>query len=191
MKLYLVTIITALAMTVSSVNAQSINVGTKIGLNSYTIHNDNGPGFDSNLGLHAGIFGHIHLTRQIGLQPELVYSMQGASRGNTNYNLDYINIPVMFQYFFDNGFRLQAGPQLGLLVRGKAVNNNATVDIKDNYNITELGLSVGASYVHLPSSFGIDARYNYGLSDISKNSLVDSRNRGFQIGIFYLFDHRD
>lgn len=191
MKISLITMIVFLVMAVGTVSAQHVNIGTKIGLNSYTVINDNGPGFDSNIGLHAGLLGHIHLNRQFGLQPEIVYSMQGAKRGSTNFNLDYINVPIMLQYMFDNGFRLQAGPQIGFLVRAKAVNGSTTVDIKDDFKSIDAGLSFGASYVHTPSSLGIDARYNLGLSDISESSSVESNSRGLQVGIFYLFGHQN
>lgn len=195
MKIYLTTILTILVMAVGTANAQqNINIGTKIGLNSYNITNDNGSSYDSKIGMNAGIFGHIHLDGtdgQFALQPELVYSMQGGKLGSTNYNLDYLNVPVLLQYMFDNGFRLQAGPQLGLLVRAKADGNNSSVDIKDNYKSIDVGLSFGASYIHVPTSFGIDARYNLGLNDITETSLFQSKSRGLQIGIFYLFNHRD
>jgi hypothetical protein len=190
MKFYLISIIAIMVMGVSTVSAQSINIGTKIGLNSYSINNDSGSDFDSKLGIHAGIFGHIHLNRQLGLQPELVYSMQGGKSGSTNFNLDYINVPVLFQYMFDNGFRIQAGPQIGFLVRAKEENSNSSSDIKDDFNSIDAGLSFGVSYIHTPSSFGIDARYNLGLNDISESSSVQSHSRGLQVGIFYLFDHR-
>lgn len=191
MKFYLISMIAIIVMAMGTANAQNINIGTKIGLNSYSINNESGPGFDSKIGLHAGLLGHIHLNRQLGFQPEIVYSMQGAKSGNSNMNLDYINVPLLLQYMFDNGFRIQAGPQLGLLVRAKAEENNSTLDIKDEFNSIDAGLSLGASYIHTPSSFGIDARYNLGLSDISENSAIQSNSRGLQIGIFYLFDHRD
>lgn len=183
--------ITIIVMAMGTANAQNINIGTKIGLNSYSINNESGSEFDSKIGLHAGLFGHIHLNRQLGFQPEIVYSMQGAKSGSTNMNLDYINVPLLLQYMFDNGFRIQAGPQLGFLVRAKADENNTTLDIKDEFNTIDAGLSLGASYIHTPSSFGIDARYNLGISDISENSTIQSNSRGLQIGIFYLFDHRD
>jgi len=187
MKIYFTTILTILVMAVGTANAQqNINIGTKIGLNSYNISNDNGTSYDSKIGMHAGIFGHIHLDGTDGhfaLQPELLYSTQGAK----NINLDYLNVPVLVQYMFDNGFRIHAGPQLGLLVRAKDDNNS---DIKDRYKSIDVGLSLGASYIHVPTSFGIDARYNLGLNDITENSLV-SKSKGLQIGIFYLFNHTD
>lgn len=78
---------------------------------------------------------------------------------------------------FDNGFRLQAGPQLGFLVSS---------DNNDHWNPIDFALSVGASYVVPTTGFGIDLRYNHGISDINKSSDVKSTNRGIQIGLFYL-----
>jgi len=190
MKFYLITIITILILAAGTATAQHVNFGVKGGLNSFTINTDNSSGFDSKIGLHAGLLGHIHLNDQYALQPELVYSMQGATSGNTDIKLDYINVPLLVQYMFDNGFRIQAGPQLGLLLNAKA-ENGSSVDIKDDFKSIDLGLNIGASYIHPPSGFGIDARYNLGFSDISESSSVSSTNRGFQVGLFYLFGHRN
>ena len=93
--------------------AGHVNLGVKGGMNLYNIHNDDNTNYDQITGYYFGLLGHIHLNSQWAIQPELVYSAQGAKNG---YNLDYINVPVMLQYMFDNGFRLQAGPQLGFLV---------------------------------------------------------------------------
>ncbi|WP_372906053.1 porin family protein [Rhodohalobacter sp.] len=190
MKFYFISIITIMVLAAGTVTAQHTNIGIKGGLNSYNINSDNGSGFDSKIGLHIGLLGHIHLKDQIAFQPELVYSMQGTESGNTDINLDYINIPLLFQYMYDNGFRIQAGPQLGFLLNAKA-ENGSSVDIKDDFKTMDLGLSVGASYVHTPTGFGVDARYNLGLSDISENSSNELTNRGVQLGVFYLFGHRN
>ncbi len=160
----------------------------------YTINDDNDADYDSKAGFNLGLLCHIHLTKQWAIQPEIVYSLQGATNntGNleTRINLDYINIPVLFQYMFDNGFRLQAGPQLGFLVNAKSKTGSLSTDIKDNLNTADFRLTVGAGYVHTPSGFGVDARYNFGLSNINDNSNDKLFNRGFQLGVFYLFKHR-
>jgi hypothetical protein len=128
------------------------------------------------------------------LQPEVVFSTQGAnySVGSSkgDLNLDYVNIPLLFQYMFDNGFRLQAGPQVGVLVSAKSKFGAATSDVKHNYNNVDVGITAGLSYVHPPSGFGFDARYNAGLVNINENSSVTSNNRGIQLGVFYLFKHK-
>jgi hypothetical protein len=92
---------------------------------------------------------------------------------------------------FDNGFRLQAGPQVGFLVSAKTKAGNVEVDYKDQTNTIDFGLGAGAGYVHVPSGFGVDLRYNLGLSNINENDAVKSHNRGFQAGVFYLFKHKN
>lgn len=191
MKFYFISFITIFLFAAGTLSAQHTNIGIKGGLNSYNIESDNGSGLDSKIGLNVGLLGHIHLNSQYAFQPEIVYSMQGAKSGNTDINLDYINVPLLAQYMFDNGFRIQAGPQVGFLLSAEAENGNSTTDIKDDFNSVDLGLSFGVSYVHPPTGFGVDARYNLGVSNISDNSNVESTNRGIQIGVFYLFGHRN
>lgn len=192
MKFYLVALATTLLVT-TAVNAQDINIGVKGGLNVYNINNDNNSEYDSKLGFHAGLIGHIHLTRQFAVQPELVYSVQGAKYTNggieSKLNLGYINIPVLLQYMFDNGFRLQAGPQVGFMLNAKTEIGDVKTDVKDNFKTVDFGLGFGAGYV-TTSGFGIDARYNLGLSNINENDAVKSTNRGFQLGVFYLLKHK-
>lgn len=175
-------------------NAQHANIGIKAGLNVYNINNDNGAEYDSKIGFHAGLLSHIHLSKQWAIQPELVYSAQGAKSTltsvDTKINLGYINLPVMIQYMFDNGFRLQAGPQVGFLISAKAEAGNTKTDIKDELNTIDFALGFGAGYIHTPSGFGVDARYNLGLSNINDNSTVKQTNRGFQLGVFYQFKHK-
>jgi hypothetical protein len=40
-----------------------------------------------------------------------------------------------------------------------------------------------------PSGFGVDARYHLGLSNIREDDNNKAMNRGFQLGVFYLFKH--
>jgi hypothetical protein len=199
MKFYVSMAVVAISL-FGSVEAQQtskekfINIGIKGGLNIYNIINDNNVSYNSKAGVHAGLIGHIHFTRQIALQPELVYSVQGAQYDiagvNTKINLAYINVPLMVQYMFDNGFRLQAGPQIGFLANAKSKTNNSSTDIKDSFKKVDVALGAGIGYVEPSSGLGIDARYNIGLTDISENTAFKSTNRGFQIGLFYLFQHK-
>ena len=164
----------------SSSPSGAVNLGIKAGINLYKISSDDNTVYDQITGFHLGLIGHIHLDNQWAVQPELVYSSQGAKSAVAEHKLDYINIPVLLQYMFNNGFRLQAGPQLGLLVRA---------DNKDDLNSIDLGVGMGISYVVPSTGFGLDVRYNHGLSNINKNDAVKSFNRGVQLGVFYIFGH--
>lgn len=194
MKIHLILVTYALLIA-GSVTAQHVNIGIKGGLNVYNVRESNNTDISSRAGYHLGLMGHLHLTDQFGMQPEVVFSTQGAkynmSGANSTLKLNYVNVPVMFQYMFNNGFRLQAGPQLGFLLNANSVaNNNNSTDFKTNYKTIDFGVGLGVGYVNPATGFGVDARYNHGLSDISENSAVKATNRGFQFGIFYLFGHR-
>ena len=202
MKISLIAIITTILMiSTLTVNAQHIhngihaNIGIKGGLNAYKTNYNNNAETDPRLGFHLGLLGHIHISNRFAVQPELIYSLQGAKNSfeasNTRVNLNYLNVPVMFQYMFDNGFRLQAGPQLGFLMNAKSIAGDIKTNVEGNYNTLEFGLGIGASYVHPATGFGVDARYNHGLSNILDNSAAKATNRGIQLGVFYLFKHRN
>jgi hypothetical protein len=193
MKFYFILLVTVILST-GLASAQHVNFGIKGGLNAYTI-NSNGPAeYNVKPGFHVGILGHVHLANNFALQPELVYSRQGTRMmtgdSHSNYNLDYLNIPVLFQYMFDNGFRLQAGPQLGVLVNANRRHGDMNVNHKDDFRPLDLGATLGVSYVHPPTGFGVDARYNVGLNNINANAAYNSFNRGLQVGVFYLFKHK-
>lgn len=182
-------------LTIGIISAQHVNIGIKGGLNIYNIYNDNGTTNDVKPGFNVGLLGHIHIARQWALQPEVVFSAQGAKYSvgelDAKLNLNYINIPLLLQYMFDNGFRLEIGPQLGVLASATSiVENGDDTDIKSSFNTLEYGVGFGMSYVKPSTGFGVDLRYNLGLSNINENDAIVSTNRGIQIGLFYLFDHK-
>ena len=178
----------------TSATAQHVNIGVKGGLNVFNINNENNSEYDAKVGFNLGLLGHIHLSKQLAFQPELVYSTQGAKFKTlgveTKLNSDYINVPMLIQYMFDNGFRIQAGPQVGFLLSAKAKVGDNKLDVKDGLKKVDFGLSGGLGYVDPNSGFGIDARYNLGLSNINDNNTAKSYNRGLQVGVFYLFNHK-
>ena len=89
--------------------AQHVNIGIKAGLNLYNIKYSNDVKYDMKAGLHAGLLGHIHINKNFALQPEILFSAQAAKSETggveTKLNLNYLNVPILLQYMFDNGFR--------------------------------------------------------------------------------------
>lgn len=193
LKLY--TVMTIASILISGiVNAQHVNFGVKGGLNFYNIQNDDNSKYDMKTGIHLGLLGHIHLDKSIAVQPELVYSSQGAkyTSNNVDYKLKlgYINLPVMLQYMFNNGFRLEAGPQLGFLISAKSETNNTSIKVNDNFKTVDFAVGLGVGYIKPSTGLGVGFRYNAGLSNINENSTVKSTNSGFQLSLFYQFKHK-
>ena len=167
--------------------------GIKGGMNASELHWTNGGNkMDTKIGFHAGALAHIHAKHSNwGIQPEVMYSLEGAKQTltgiKTDHNLGYINVPVLVQYMFDNGFRIEAGPQVGFLMNAKNNTGSIKIDVKDNYKSTAFSIPVGVGYL-TRSGLGFDARYSFGISDLSKTSGSSKlHGNNFQFGLFYQF----
>jgi hypothetical protein len=171
-------------------NAQHPHWGLKGGINLAKTEIRNSTDLDFKAGTHIGGLAHIHLSRHLALQPELMYSNQGGELelGNTEYKskLHYVNLPILLQYMTGSGFRIQTGPQVGVLLSAKDKVNDTETDADDNFESTDFSWSFGASYI-TKKGFGVDARYNHGISNISDAPNNKFRNRVFQFGVFYQF----
>ena len=170
------------------INAQHAQFGLKAGVNVASLDVDDGNDIGSKAGLYIGGLAHIHVTTHFAVQPEIVFSMQGGEEGSLKAKYNYINVPVLLQYMTNNGFRLQTGPQVGFLVSAENESGNVEVDVKDQLNTVDFAWSFGASYI-TKSGFGVDARFNLGLSDINESSPPKVHNRVWQFGAFYQFMH--
>jgi len=178
----------AVITSLTFVAAQQTHFGLKAGVNISSVDIEDGDDFGSKTGMHIGGLAHIHISRNFALQPELVYSMQGGEDGDEKLKLNYVNIPLLAQYMTNDGFRLQTGPQLGLLTSAKSEFGDVEVNRKDDLSSVDFSWTFGAGYL-FHSGFGIDARYNHGISNISDDESFQARNRVFQIGLFYQFMH--
>jgi len=190
-KISLVTLVMALGITVF---AQNVQLGLKAGLNVSNLSNSNTGDMGSKLGPHAGLLAHIHMSPAFAIQPELMYSEQGAKYtiGNREHELklQYINIPLQFQYLFNNGFRLQTGPQVGFLagVKDKVRDVETGIFTSEDFKTVDFSWSAGVGYLSY-SGLGVDARYNFGLSNINDAGSNVLKNNVFQVGLFYMFNN--
>ncbi|GAC1421397.1 MAG: porin family protein [Flavisolibacter sp.] len=173
--------------------SQQGQFGIKGGLNVSNITNDKSGNLSSLTGFHIGGLAHIHLTPEWAIQPEVVYSSQGGkytdnSSAEHKLIVNYLNIPVLFQYMFEGGFRLQTGPQLGFLTNAKdeVGSYNTGYATSSDFKNYDFSWAFGLGY-QSPSGLGVDARYNLGISNINNVGTATLHNRVFQIGLFYLF----
>jgi hypothetical protein len=180
-------VVTLLSLTILA-KAQSTDThfGLKAGLNISSLDVKDGVDFDSKAGFHIGGLAHVHLSPHFGVQPEIVYSEQGGKDGDDKWKINYLNVPVLFQYMTGGGLRLQTGPQLGFAVSSKIKSGDFEQNINDDVKTVDVSWSLGASYL-FPEAIGIDARYNIGLTNVNEAETPEVRNRVFQVGLFYQF----
>ena len=185
--------ITAMITVSLFVKAQKTHVqlGLKGGLNVATLSTaDNNSSIDPRVSFNVGGLAHIHLNKEFAIQPELLFSGQGATQtiSGTEHktNLNYLQIPVLLQYMIGTGFRIETGPQFGALVGANREVGSVKVDTKNAYKTMDVAWVFGAGYL-TNSGFGIDARYNVGLTNINDVSSTKINNRVFSVGIFYQF----
>ncbi len=177
-------------------NAQGeFRIGFKGGVNIASVGGDNTFGvgsFGSRTGFHIGGLVEIPISEKISIQPELLYSMKGSnydfSSGDTDIKLDYIDVPILGKYHIIEGLSGEFGPVIGVLVKADADDGDETVDIKEFYKSTDIGLAIGASY-RLPMGVFFSLRYNKGLTDINDDSEITAKNQNnvFQVSAGYSF----
>lgn len=160
---------------------QGIDFGVKAGANFSTI--TDASGFDNKTGFHAGIFLGLKLNDEIALQPELLYSQQGAEFNAGKFDLDYVNIPVVVKIYLVQGLNFQLGPQFGFVVNEDIRFSGIGVLQAKNKDF-DFSAIVGAGY-DLPLGFRVDARYNFGFTDVIETESW--KNGVFSLALGYSF----
>jgi len=183
--------------------AQDLKFGAKAGLN---LANLTGDVEDTSMkpGFHVGGFVEIKFSDKLALQPELLYSLQGAKTeynysfgdmmsesSESKINLSYINIPVMLKFYPVEKLFLEAGPQVGFLVSAKSkdeysitmdgttTSGSEDVDVKDSFKSIDFGFNIGAGYEFTENLFA-NVRYNIGLSNIAEETEIDVEDIDFE-----------
>ena len=121
---------------------------------------------------HVGAVAELSLLENFSIQPELLYSSQGAKvDGVGDFNLDYISMPVMAKfYLMTDKLSLEAGPQFSFLVN----------DPQKAYDNQDFDFAVaGGLGLNLTKNIFVQARYVVGLSEVSKYAEV--KNSTFQL----------
>ena len=189
--------IAAMMIAAISANAQNevgqITLQPKVGMNISNVTGDVwNDDKKSNVGLVAGVEAEYGIAENFGLAFGVLYSMEGckvkyAGEGTGNVNLDYINIPILAQYYVVPGLAIKAGVQPAFNVRHK-VGGDYDMDLEDldGYKTKSFNFSipVGLSYEY--QSFVLDARYNIGVTKLIKD-LDQGRNSTFSITLGYKF----
>jgi hypothetical protein len=131
----------------------------------------------------------------------------GKITGRARYrtNLDYLNFPVMFNYYVATGVALKAGCQVCYLIKANSKYEDTPISVNEkgqktygettkydskvtsSYRRFDISIPIGASYEYM--NVILDARYNIGLYNINSGSLniLKNHNRFFTVSIGYRF----
>ncbi|ABQ03165.1 porin family protein [Flavobacterium johnsoniae] len=173
--------------TTTAIQAQFIQIGVKAGVNfaNQTGGSDfNGISVDKEgiTSYHAGLVAELKLLEKFSIQPELLYTTQGAEYKSAvqdfKNEMGYIAIPVMAKIYMTKSLSLELGPQASFLVSNKKEFDAADPKTFDFSLNAGLGLKVvGGLFVQ--------ARYGIGLTEVSKDA--DFKNSVFQLSAGYMF----
>lgn len=175
----------ALFAVLSASAQEKWSFGPKAGINIADI-NLTIPGNDdvvgSKTGLLVGAFAEFRPIKWFAASADVLYSRQGAKSTyeadnmpdvvhDFDYRLQYLNIPILANFYLSRGLALKAGIQPGFLLSaefrhrpdGESWHED---DIKDLMKSVEITLPVGISYT-LDCGLILDVRYNIPLTSIA------------------------
>ena len=189
-KMMMIAVMAVACLTANAQNGEGgMTLQPKVGIN---FANNTSSGCDMKVGLLAGAEFEYGLTSNIGLGVGLLYSMEGFKSGDVKYNFDYVNIPIVLNYYVTKGLALKAGLQPAFNTRHEATNGDVSIDIDkvaglvgSKVNSFNLSIPVGLSYEY--EKFVFDFRYHIGVSKTFEND-TQGRNSTFSLTIGYKID---
>lgn len=205
----------AVAMMLSALSFAQTETGSfffapKVGYNAASTTNKPDH-YTSKLGLAVGVEVGYQMTDQFAFTVDALYSGQGAEcetdtywdpKNPTHYeskvSFDYLNIPILANYYIVKGLAVKAGIQPGFLVsakrkekgidhEGRNIEGTKETDIKDFSNSIDFSIPVGLSYEW--KNIILDARYIIGITNINKSGKgfdgKNNKNSVFQLTLGY------
>ncbi|NRA93242.1 MAG: PorT family protein [Psychroserpens sp.] len=164
-------------------NAQGVDFGVKAGVNFSTL--SDASDLKNQTGFVGGIFAGINFNDKSGIRIDALYSKQGAKLTEGDFDLNYLNIPVVYKHRLVSKLHFQIGPQFGFVLdeKIKITQPGGVIDDLDTKKFDLSGV-VGLG-LDIPLGFRLEARYVFGLSDINDNMNYSGKNRVFSILVGY------
>lgn len=179
-------ILLAFFMGLFTSQAQFLKFGIKAGPNFANFSGGvSGIDYTSRTSFHAGAFLQIKPFENFALQPEVMYSSQGADvEGVGDFNLDYISVPVMARFFvISDRLSLDVGPQFSFLVDDAEVVFDEVAGDADTESF-DFAVAGGVT-LNVVGGLFVSGRYSIGLTEASKEAEV--KNAVFQLSLGYTF----
>lgn len=150
-------------------------------------------GFEGNnrISAHGGVFLHHTINTVWCFQPELLFSGEGQryidNGSERTLALNYLQLPLMIQYYVVPQFYVEAGPQVGVLVSAQDKGEETThLNVKDDFSAAQVALGIGAGFKATDKVI-LYGRYNFGLTDVTRFDNIVDHSRVGQLGIAIRF----
>lgn len=131
---------------------------------------------------HAGLIAEIGVFEGLSIQPELLYSTQGATyknvAGDIKSEIGYLSIPVMAKINLNKTVSLELGPQASFLLSGK------DQFVAKDPSTFDFSVAGGLSFKVTESIF-ISGRYGLGLTEVSKDAKTKNSVVQVSAGIMF------
>lgn len=177
----LIFILLFLVIGMNQSNAQMLKFGVKAGANFASLDGDGVEGLDTYTSFHFGALLEVKVFENFSIQPELLYSSQGAKVSDENVkdiNFNYVTVPVLAKfYLITDKLSLEAGPQFSFLVNENVPNQFES----ESFDFA----AVGGLGLNITDNIFVQARYVAGLTEASKDAEV--KNRVVQVSVGYRF----
>lgn len=162
-------VIILLLFTISiTVMAQDkIEFGLKAGINSSSLNsNIESATISSRQSFYAGALAIFPVSRSFSIQSELLYSGEGTNTNVIEMQLNYLRVPILFQYKHSSGFHVEAGPQIGFMVNHtvKLADQEEEVEADKQLGKASTTIAIGCGY-RLKNGLGLDIRYAKGIDN--------------------------
>lgn len=172
----------------------TMTIQPRVGMNLSSMTDYNKMKFGYAFGMEM----EYQMTDMLSLSAALMYSGQGATDDATGkkeiVEIDFVNVPIMLNCYVLPGLAVKAGVQPAYRTKTNVKYDGLKMDVDwvlSRYGSdTEmsrfmLSVPVGLSYEY--SNFVLDARYNFGVTDLFKG-LGTMRNNVIQLTLGYKFE---
>ena len=167
-----------------------IRIGPKLGVN---LANYTGPAITTDrtlAGLQVGGLVEIQIIDLLSIQPEVLYSVKGATFDGGKEVYNYVDVPIMAKIHPVEGLYGELGPQVAILMSAVSKSNDANVTnstFTQQIKTVDFGLAFGAGYRIPDLGLGFGVRYSAGLSNFPKNNNR-VKHGAFQLYTSWSFD---
>lgn len=177
-----------------------VEFGINLGLNSSNVTSEY-LSSDTGTGVNLGFAADYFFSDSWSLKGKIIYDQKGWDNGyfddginefRTNYNLNYLTIPVMANWHFGKkkNWNLNFGPYAGFLLSAEETAYNTNV--KEFFNTNDFGLNIGIG-VKFPLSNKLKLNIEYeaqsGFSDVFKdnnNKRIIGTRGALNVGLNFL-----